>query len=101
MAIDAEGVVGYATDVTIEETSGGSASAAPSKVVVIGKSDSLDLTLDIAIDQITSTRMQQGAFGAGMDFLQMRGQYHVSGRAGSRAVDFTAAGSAETFRGRH
>jgi hypothetical protein len=100
MAINEEGVVGYATDVAIQETGGAPTSAAPRKVVVTGKSDSLDLVLDIAIEQVTTTRMPQGAFGGGMDFLQMRGTYHVSGRAGTRGVDFTAAGSAETFRGR-
>jgi hypothetical protein len=35
-----------------------------------------------------------------MDFLQLRAQYRVAGRVGSRAVDFTAAGVAETFRPR-
>ena len=34
-----------------------------------------------------------------MNFLQMRGQYTVSGMAGNRAIEFTAPGSAETFRG--
>ena len=31
-------------------------------------------------------------------FLQLGGTYHVTGHAGDRAIDFTAHGSAETFR---
>jgi hypothetical protein len=30
----------------------------------------------------------------------MRAQYHVTGRADGQSIDFTAAGAAETFRGR-
>ena len=99
VALGSEGVVGYATDVTIEETDRAS-TAAPRGVVVTGRSDSLTLTLDITVDQITTTRMRPGSFGAGMDFLQLRATYRVSGRAGDRSVKFTAPGSAETFRGR-
>lgn len=100
MAIGPEGVVGYATDVTIQEAAAASDSAAPPRIVVSGRSDSLELTLDIAVDHVTTTSMPAGAFGGGMDFLQMRGSYHVSGRAGERNIEFTAPGSAETFRGR-
>ena len=98
MALGPEGVVGYATDVTIQETDGASTAAAPRRIVVSGRSDSLAVTLDIAVDQVTATRMRQGSFGAGRDFLQLRATYHVSGRAGDRRVEFTAPGSAETFR---
>ena len=35
----------------------------------------------------------------GVDFLQLRGNYTVRGRAGGREVSFSAPGSAETFRG--
>ncbi len=44
--------------------------------------------------------MREGLFGGGLDFLQLRARYRVQGRAGGRTVDFTAAGSAGTFRGR-
>jgi hypothetical protein len=100
MAIGPEGVVGYATDVVIQEADGAFDSAAPPKIVVSGRGDSLELTLEIAVDHVAKTSMPHGAFGGGMDFLQMRGSYHVSGRAGDRNVEFTAPGSAETFRGR-
>jgi hypothetical protein len=32
-------------------------------------------------------------------FLQLRASYHVTGPVGDRQLDFTALGSAETFRG--
>ena len=41
----------------------------------------------------------RGRFFNGVNFLQMRGQPTVSGMAGNRAIEFTAPGSAETFRG--
>jgi hypothetical protein len=33
-----------------------------------------------------------------MSFLQLGGEYRVTGNVGSRVVDFTARGAAETFR---
>ena len=36
--------------------------------------------------------------GSTMNFLQLGGEYRVSGKIGERAVDFTARGAAETFR---
>jgi len=100
MAIGSEGVIGYATDVSIQESDGVSTAGAPRRILITGQSDSLRLTLDIAVDQVTTSRMPQGAFGGGMDFLQIRGSYRVSGSVGDRKVEFTAHGSAETFRGR-
>ena len=46
-----------------------------------------------------TTHMAQGPLANGVDFLQMRGHYTVSGRAGAREIKFTAPGAAETFRG--
>jgi hypothetical protein len=43
--------------------------------------------------------MAQGPPGNDVQFLQMRGQYAVRGRAGDREIDFSAPGTAETFRG--
>jgi hypothetical protein len=97
VALGDEGPVGYATDVTIAETDG-SDRAQPHRIVVKGRGESLTMTLDIEVNQTTTTRMPTGAFGGGMNFLQMRGTYRVSGEAGGRAIDFTAPGSAETFR---
>ena len=97
VALGPEGPVGFATRVTIAETDD-PATGRPRRIVVEGRNGPLDLTMDIAVESaIVTTR---GALASGPDFLQLRGQYHVTGRAGDRAVDFTAPGAAETFRGR-
>jgi hypothetical protein len=44
--------------------------------------------------------MAQGPLASQIDFLQMRGQYNVAGRAGARRLEFVGPGAAETFRGR-
>lgn len=98
VAIGPEGPIGYATDVTIDETNAPSESE-PRRIVVSGRSESLALTLDIAVQHITATRMRGVTFGSDMDFLQLRGTYRVSGRVREKDIDFTARGSAETFRG--
>ena len=98
-ALGSAGPIGYSTNVTIDETNQPGTNR-PERIVVRGRSDSLALTFDLAVEQTTATRMRQGAFGAGMDFLQLRARYTVSGRAGTQDVHFTAPGSAETFRGR-
>jgi hypothetical protein len=42
--------------------------------------------------------MMAAAPGAPVDFLQLGGEYRVTGKIGNRAIDFTARGAAETFR---
>ena len=97
VAMTEQGPAGYASDVTIEEMSDPSGTQ-PRRVVVTGRGESLKLRLDIDINQVTTTSMPPSSFGGGMKFLQMRGMYRVSGQVGNRTVDFTAPGSAETFR---
>jgi hypothetical protein len=96
--IGPDGLVGYAMDVTIEETND-PATNRPRRILVRGRSGSLSLALDTAITQTTATRTGDGRFGSGLDFLQMRGTSRVTGTAAGTPVDFTAAASAETFRG--
>jgi hypothetical protein len=98
-ALGPEGPIGYSSDVTIEETND-PATGRPRRIVVRGRGPSLDLTMDLGVEDAAVTAMRQGSFGAGMDFLQLRARYRVVGRAGSRSFDFEAPGSAETFRGR-
>jgi hypothetical protein len=97
VALGPEGPVGFATDLTVEETDGGAGSE-PRRIVVKGRGESLSLTMEIDVRQTTTTRMPAGSFGGGMNFLQMRGTYRVTGEAAGRRIDFTAPGSAETFR---
>lgn len=96
-ALGADGPLAYATRVTIDETSDTNTNR-PRRIVVRGRGRALDLTLDLTIDHVVATPMSDQLFGGGMDFLQLRAQYHVSGQAAGRAIDFTAPGSAETFR---
>ena len=99
MALGPEGPMGYTTDVTIAETNRAGTDA-PERIRVRGRSDSLDLTLDLDVAQTAVTRSRPGAFGAKLNVLQLRARYHVVGRVAGTAIDLTAAGSAETFRGR-
>ncbi len=97
VALGADGPVGYAARVRIEETDDPS-TGRPKRILVTGRGGELDLTLDIAVEDAIVT--PGGALANGPDFLQLNARYHVSGRAGGQAVDFTAQGAAETFRGR-
>jgi hypothetical protein len=92
-----DGPIGFATDVTITEEN--DARGQPRRITIAGRSPAIDVRLNFEVGSVVSTRMNQGPIGAGVTFLQMRGQYGVTGRAGDRAVNFTAPGSAETFRG--
>lgn len=91
-----DGPIAYARDVQIAETDDGS--GRPVRIDLRARGPSLDLTVTFDVESIVTTRTTTGPWAEGIDFLQMRGQYTVRGRAGSRAVDFTAAGTAETFR---
>lgn len=97
VALGPDGPVGYSTRVTIRETDD-AATGQPRRIIVESQGGSLDLLMTIDVDAAIVTR--GGALARGPDFLQLRARYHVTGTAGGRAVDFTAPGAAETFRGR-
>jgi len=98
VALGPDGPAGFATSISIEETE--DSAGAVSGIVVRGRSPSLDVKLELEIEETRRTRTGAAAFGgAETDFIQMRARYHVAGRVGSRDVEFSAAGSAETFRG--
>jgi hypothetical protein len=96
-ALGPDGPLGYATDVRITETN--DANGRPQTINVRARGSALTLDLRFDVMSTETSRMTQGPLGNGVDFLQMRGQYTVSGRAGEREISFTAPGSAETFRG--
>ena len=98
-AIGPDGPVGYASNVTIVETNDAQ-SGLPRGIRVIGRGTSLDVTMELTIDSTVVTQTRTGLLGGGLNFLQMRADYRVRGRAGDRDVNFTAPGSAETFRGK-
>jgi hypothetical protein len=91
-----DGPLGYSTDVRISEQD--DERGQPRTIAVRARGSALDLDIRFDVASAVTTRMAQGTL-VGVDFLQMRGQYTVSGRAGMREIDFTAAGAAETFRG--
>lgn len=98
-ALGPDGPIGYAADVSIAETND-PASGRPRRIVVRGHGPSLNLSMDLAVEDEVVTRMAPGFIGGSMDFLQLRARYRVQGRAGARRFDFEAPGAAETFRGR-
>ena len=93
-----DGPLAYATNVRITETD--DAQKRPSRIAINARGPSLDVQLQFDVSSSVLTPMTQGALSSGMDFLQMRGHYTVTGRAGARTMRFTAPGTAETFRGR-
>ena len=95
-ALGPDGPLGYATNVTIAEVN--DAEGRPRTISVTARSRLLDVHMRFDVGSMVTTRMAQGTLSNGLNFLQMRGQYTVTGQAGDRAIDFTAPGSAETFR---
>ncbi len=95
-ALGPDGPLGYATNVTIAEMN--DPQGQPKTIMVTARSRLLDVTMRFDVASMVTTRMAQGMLTNGLNFLQMRGQYTVNGHAGEREIDFTAAGSAETFR---
>ncbi|HUP40931.1 MAG TPA: hypothetical protein VM115_12485 [Vicinamibacterales bacterium] len=96
-AIGPDGPVGYATNVSIEETND-PVTGRPRSITVRGRSSSLDVTMELAIEDAIVTSRGGRLFDEALDFLQLRARYRVRGRAGDRSIDFTASGAAETFR---
>ena len=96
-ALGPDGPIGYSTDVQITETN--DAQGRPRAIELRTRSSNFVLDLRFDVASIETTRMAQGPLGNGVDFLQMRGQYTVTGQVGPRDIQFTAPGAAETFRG--
>jgi hypothetical protein len=96
-ALGPDGPIGYSSTVRITERN--DASGRPSQIVVSGRGPSLDVTLRFDVASIATSRTQMGLRANDVEFLQMRGQYTVTGRAGNSPVQLVAPGAAETFRG--
>ncbi len=94
-----DGLLAYATNVTITETN--DERGQPRTVLVSARGRDLDVELRFEVESAVTTRAAgSGLLANGVDFLQLRGNYTVEGHAGGRTLKFTAPGSAETFRGR-
>ena len=96
-ALGPDGPLGFATNVQIQETS--SAAGQPRSIAIRARAASLDLTMNFDVGSAVTTRTTGGPLANAVDFLQLRGNYSVSGRAAGREIKFSAPGSAETFRG--
>jgi hypothetical protein len=94
-----DGPLGYATNVTITETDDDRGE--PRTITVRGRGTGLEVELRFEVESAEVTRAgSSSTLSSGLDFLQMRGTYSVTGQIGDRAIAFSAPGSAETFRGR-
>ena len=99
VVIGADGPIGYTTRLSIEEDDDPE-TGAPRRVVVESRGYSVALRLEVDVEDVAMNRMDREGFGTELDFYQLRARFHVVGRVGDRTIDFTAPGSAETFRGR-
>ena len=84
---------GFSTNVTIDD-----ASTDRIQVHAIGRE--LDLELELAADETVHTPMSLTALAGGqrLNFFQLGGTFRVKGTVSGRQVEFTARGSAETFK---
>jgi hypothetical protein len=94
-----DGLLAYATNVTITETN--DERGEPRTVLVSASGRDLDVELTFEVESaVTTGAAGAGPLSSGLDFFQLRGTYAVEGHAGGRTLKFSAPGSAETFRGR-
>jgi hypothetical protein len=96
-ALGPDGPIGYATNVVIREQD--NAEGQPRTITISGRGATVDLTMRFEVGSTVTTPMNQGPLANGINFLQMRGSYTVTGKAADRTFNFIAPGSAETFRG--
>lgn len=91
-----DGPIAFSSDVSIDEEDQGDG---PKAITVHARGPRVELTLRFDAGESIATRMAltRSAEGA-MNFLQLGGVYRVTGKAAGRDVNFTARGSAETFR---
>lgn len=93
-----DGPLGYATNVRIAETN--DTAGRPTAITITGRSPLLDVTATLHVESQVATSMSQGPLANGVDFLQLRGTYAVTGTARGRNIRLSGPGAAETFRAR-
>jgi hypothetical protein len=88
-----QGPLAFSTDVTIDDHD-------PGQVDVGARGRGVDLHLTMSVEDTTRSGrgVTRAPGGAPMNFVQLGGSYHVTGKVADRDVDFTARGAAETFR---
>lgn len=90
--IGRDGPLAFASGIRIEEDERPGAGR-PEAIRVHAEGSDLALDLELAVANVIRTAGPQASF------FQLRGAYRVRGTVAGRTVDFTAPGSAETFRG--
>ena len=93
-----DGLIAFSNDVSIAEDD---QNGTPQTVTVRSRSRQLTLLLRLTVSESVRTPMaltQGRTSQAAATFLQLGGVYQVNGRAGDLDLNFTARGSAETFR---
>jgi hypothetical protein len=87
------GPLGFSTDVAIDDRETG-------RVIVRAHGRAIDLELSLNVEDTVKTAMAmtQAPGASPLNFLQLGGPFHVTGRVGDRTIDFTARGAAETFK---
>jgi hypothetical protein len=91
--LGADGLLGYSTNVAIDDTTEGR--------VDVRATRGLDLHLTLSVDETVRSRLGMSRLPGGsepLQFLQLGGVFDVRGKVGSRDIEFAARGSAETFR---
>jgi hypothetical protein len=91
------GPMAFSTAVSIEDAA---AASGPRQVIVRARGAKLEVELTFTAERTERTQLSMTGAANGVDFLQLSGEYHVTGRIGERDVDFRARGSAETFQPR-
>jgi hypothetical protein len=94
--IGADGPIAFSTDVAIREDD---QNGRPRTVTIESRDRRLEMTLRLDVSESVQTAMTLTRDASGsMTFLQLGGVYQVTGRAAGHDINFTARGSAETFR---
>ena len=90
--LGSDGPLGFSSNVTIDDSTAGR--------IEVRAVRGVDVQLTLTVDETVQTRLAptdpQGR--RLMNFLQVGGVYRVLGRAGGQRLDFSARGSAETFK---
>jgi hypothetical protein len=89
------GPMAFSTTVTIEDLA-----MAGRPIIIHAQGAKLDVDLTFTTERTERTQLSMTGGANDVDFLQLSGEYHVTGRIGERDVDFRARGSAETFQPR-
>jgi hypothetical protein len=87
-----EGPLGFSSRVTIDDATEGR--------IDVRATRGVDVQLTLTVDETVRTRMAMTNLPGRqpLNFLQLGGVYRVTGKVAGRDIDFTARGSAETFK---